>query len=64
MPINRKGPLPYLFAHGVGGGSESTSAVSIIWKRGVPLALGVGRICGGDLGIRLGSRRMQVFLIV
>ena len=32
MPMKRKGPLPYLFAHGVGGGSEST-AVSVIWKR-------------------------------
>lgn len=30
----------------------------------VPFAWGVGRICGESLGIRLGSRRMQVFLIV
>jgi len=31
---------------------------------GVRFAWGVGRICGGSLGIRLGSRRMHVFLIV
>jgi len=58
---------------------EGTAAISVCpwygWRfevygyqlnieEGVPFARGVGRICGGGLGIRLGSRRMRVLLIV
>ena len=65
IPMKRKGPLPYLFAHGFGGGSESTS-VSSARNRNYHFAREVGWACGGcggGLGIRLGSRRIQLFLI-